>query len=349
MAKKTKNERPFVYKAVVNELYEAGPKALYLLYGPEDYLREDYLGKLKALCIPEGEDSFSYKRFNGPGVDLRELAEAMDTPPFLTERSFIEIRDEDLNQLSDAKSFLSLLETIPDYCTVALVQGTQFTPDGRLKTVGAIRRLAVEIKFTQSPEDVLIKWIARRFAAFGKRIEMEAAQHLIFVSGNLMNRLIPEIDKIAAYAKGEAVTVADVDAVAHHLPEAQVYEMADHLSRHEYNVAMQVLYELLSDKNNKPVAILAMLGSQMRRLYAARLAIDEGLGADYLSELYGNTGSFAFRQLNSARGFSLEQLKRAVEICAETDLQLKSSSADDAALLEEAVLRIAAGETDAEN
>ena len=37
-----------------------------------------------------------------------------------------------------------------------------------------------------------------------------------------MNRLIPEIAKISAYAQGSKVTVADVDAVAHHIPKPPV-------------------------------------------------------------------------------------------------------------------------------
>ncbi len=46
----------------------------------------------------------------------------------------------------------------------------------------------------------------------------------------------------------------------------------------------------------------------------------------------------------SARGFTAEQLKRAVELCAEADYQMKSSSADDTELLKEVVTRIIAGE-----
>ena len=43
----------------------------------------------------------------------------------------------------------------------------------------------------------------------------------------------------------------------------------------------------------------------------------------------------------------LDRLKRAVELCAEADYQMKSSSADDAELLKELVTRIIAGEESA--
>lgn len=348
MAKRAKEENKLNFSAELRRLKQDGPARLYLLWGPEDYLREHYLQTLRQICLPEGEESFSFKKMEGPDLDLRELSDALDAMPFLTERSFVEIRNVDLNRVAEPERFLELLRDIPDYCTVAFIQNAVYEPDGRLKHIKALRELAQDLKFTQQPQDALIHWIARRFDALGKRVEMEAAQRLIFVSGDLMNRLIPEIEKIAAYAKGDTVTAADVDAVAHHLPEAIVFEMTDHMAKKEYNAAMQVLDELLSDKNNEPIAILAVIGIQMRRLYAAKLAAEKDLGAAYVMEVCKLRFDYlASRLIAGSRGFSLQQLKRAVELCAEADYQMKSSSGESTELLKEVVLRIAAGETHA--
>ena len=349
MAKKRgKDEEKLNYSAAVRELKADGPKRLYLLWGPEDYLREQYLTQLKKICLPEGEDDFSYKRMDGPGLDPIRLREALDAIPFMSERSFVELRNVDINKLANADECMKLLEDIPDYCTVAFVQSAQFEPDGRLKFVKALRGEAKELKFTQQSQGMLTDWIVRRFAAAGKSIELDAAQRLIFISGDLMSRLIPEIDKIAAYAKGERVTVKDVDAVASHIPEAVIFEMTELISQKKYNSAMSVLAELLSDKNNEPIAMTAMLGLQMRKLYAAKLAIDKQLGAKYVMEVCAIKQEFiANKLIASARGFTMPQLKRAVELCAEADYRMKSSSVDDRELLKETVLRIAAGEGNA--
>lgn len=191
---------------------------------------------------------------------------------------------------------------------------------------------------------MLIDWIIRRFRAAGKAVELDAAQRLLFVSGELMSALIPEIEKIAAYAKGDRVRISDVDAVASHIPEAVVFEMTDYISQKKYNTAMAVLAELLMDKNNEPIPILAMLGVQMRKLYAARLAVEQGLGAKFVMDACSVKYEFlAKKLLSSARGFTLPQLKRAVELCAETDYKMKSGSQDNRELLKETVLRIAVG------
>ena len=60
MAKKTEDK--LNYKQAVRSLKEQGPGRLYLLWGPEDYLREYYVSELKKLCLPDGEESFSLKR-----------------------------------------------------------------------------------------------------------------------------------------------------------------------------------------------------------------------------------------------------------------------------------------------
>lgn len=348
--KAPKNEEKLNYNAEVRKLRDEGVKNLYLLWGPEDYLRELYLAELKKTCLPEGEDDFSYRRMDGPDIDLRLLGQMIDSVPFLSERTFIEVRDAELNKIKDkeAEKFIKLISDIPDYCTVAFVQKAEFEPDSRLKPIKSIKKLGSELKFTSQSQDALIKWIVRRFAAAGKSVELPAANRLIFISGDLMSRLIPEIEKVAAYAKDERVTVSDVEAVANHLPEADIFEMTEFISQKNYNAAASVLAELLADKNNEPIMLTAMLGMQMRRLYASRLAIEKRLGTDYVMSACSIRHEFvANKLLAAARGFELSQLKRAVELCAETDYAMKSSGEDDTELLKELVVRIAAGEKSA--
>ena len=150
---------------------------------------------------------------------------------------------------------------------------------------------------------------------------------------------------MAAYAKGERVTVADVEAVANHIPEAVIFDMTEFIAQKKYNSALSVLAELLADKNNEPIAMLAMLAMQMRRLYAARLAIEQGLGSKFVMEACAIKSDYIAKKLiNAARGYTLPQLIRAVELCAQADYQMKSSSQDARELLKEVVLHIAAGE-----
>ena len=66
----------------------------------------------------------------------------------------------------------------------------------------------------QQGQQKLQKWVRRRFAAAGKDIDAGTVDHLLFTCGSLMTGLVPEIAKIAAYARGPKITAADIDAVA---------------------------------------------------------------------------------------------------------------------------------------
>lgn len=345
MAKKySKDEKKLNYVAEIKKLNEEGPQNLYLMYGPEDYLREQFLVQLKKLCIPDGEDGFSYRRIVGPELDPVELAQAIDAVPFMSERSFIELQDVDINRLREPDKIVRLLADIPEYCTLVFVQPGGYEPDKRLKQVKALHEHGYCMNFVQQSQSQLYGWVGRRFAAAGKSVDFDAVQRLIFISGDLMNRLIPEIEKIAAYAKAERVTVADVDAVAHHIPDADIFSITECIAKKEFNNAVEILSELLSDKSNEPIMILAILGKQMRQLYAAKLAQEQGLDTSKLMEACKIKYEFVAKKLAaSARSFETDQLKTALRLCAEADYNMKSSSMDDRELLKELVIRIAAG------
>ena len=128
-----KNDKAINYAAAVRALKEQGPGRLYILHGKEDYLREKFLEELKKICLPEGEDSFSFKRIDGPELDPYVLQSALDSVPFLSERSFVELRNIDLNKIKPSEKFIDLFSDIPDYCTVAIVLKAEYELDGRLK------------------------------------------------------------------------------------------------------------------------------------------------------------------------------------------------------------------------
>lgn len=348
MAKRQKKSKPdnrLNYGEVSRELKSGGPARLYLLYGREDYLREAFLGELKALCLPEGEDDFSYHRLDGKNLDMRELSDAVNALPFLTERTLTEVRGYDFARCRDAEAALleRLISDIPDCCTLVFVQDTDFEPDQRTKIIKAVAKYGKLIDFTSQGQGLLVQWIRKRFAALGKNATPDACLTLIHLSGELMNGLIPEIEKIAAGTAGELVTAEDVSRLALRIPEARVFEMTDYLAARDYDGAARTLADLMS-MGEEPIAILAVIGMQMRRLYAARVALDEKLGSDFVRENCGVKFDFMLdRLMRSARGFDMRTLERAVRLCAETDYAMKSGG-DGAEQLTLLLIRLAAGE-----
>ena len=327
------------FNAELLKLKTAAPSRLYLLYGSEDYLSDFYLTRLRACCLPGGDDGFSYKRFDGPSLDLGQLGKALDVMPFLSERTFIELRNIDINRLPDSEKAVKLLQTIPDYCTVVFFEDASYEPDGRLKFVKFLKEKGIALFFSAQGRTALFKWMDKRFAASGKTIESAAKERLVLISGDLMNRLIPEIDKIAAYAKGNVVSVSDVEAVASHIPEADVFEMINLISEKKYDNALHILAELLKNRDNEPIAMLSLVASQLRRTYGVKLALQSGKRKQEIKELFSITWDFIADRLISAAGrFTFLQLRYAVESCVNAEYSMKTSAVEESSLITQVFL-----------
>ena len=304
------------YTALKRTLKRDGPGRLYMLWGPEDYLIADFVASLREACLSGGAGEFDAKRLDGPLPDGRAVEEALDAMPFFGGRTFLELRGFDVNRAKDER-LIKALADIPEWCTVAITLPAGVSPDGRLTFVKQLKAAGTAVEFTAQDQSMLYNWLGRRFEARGKRIGREAMDRLTFLSGELMNRLIPEIEKICAFAGGEQVTVRDVEAVAHHIPEADAFEMTECIAAGDYDGAARRLSELLAG-DAEPMEILGVIGWQMRQLYAARVALDTGRGPAYAKELLGIGNDYRLRKLmDTARRFSLKELRSDVRCVAE--------------------------------
>lgn len=339
-----KNTPTLDYTGLINVLKRSGPGRFYMLWGEEDYLLGCFAGEIRRACVEEGAESFDLKRIEGPEPDLAELADSLNSMPFLGERTLVELHGVDINKIkseSEVDRLLSLLTDIPDWCTVLLTFPTGVAPDGRTKLVRKLKTLGLAQEFAAQSEGQLYPWLRKRFAAHGKTIGREEMDRLIYLSGDLMTRLIPEIDKVSAYAKTETVTLADVDAAAHHLPEANVFEMTDALAGGDFDRAAALMGELLAG-DEEPIMLVAVIGMQFRQLYAAKLAMDKRLGDEFIAEVTGKRGFFLGKLKETARGFTLRELRADVRLCAKTDWLLKSDqTATPNERMEELLIRLA--------
>ena len=157
-----------------------------------------------------------------------------------------------------------------------------------------------------------------------------------------MAGLVPEIAKIAAYAKGPQVTAADIDAVADPVLDARVFDMTKAVTEGRQDRAAELLAELLR-MQEEPLRILAALGLTVRQLYAARLAIDGGKDAAWLRTLWPKMSPWQANNLiSSARGVRRGWCREAVKRCQVVDRRMKSDrNKDNEGLLKQLLVELA--------
>ena len=267
------------------------------------------VAELQARLVPAGFEEFNYHRLAGKGLTMQEVVEAAEAMPMMAERTLVTVEDMDLFKLDEAQrgALVALLEDFPEYCMlVFLYRQIPYKTDAKLKKLtAALAERAQVIEFAQQGQQKLQKWVRRRFAAAGKDIDAVTVDHLLFTCGSLMTGLVPEIAKIAAYARGAKITAADIDT-------------------RDYDKAAECLAELLR-MQEEPIRILAALGKTLRQLYTARLAIDGGKDVLWLKDLWRMKSDYPAKKLmQSARGVRRSWCREAVKRCQTLDHRMKS-------------------------
>ncbi|MBQ9458766.1 MAG: DNA polymerase III subunit delta [Oscillospiraceae bacterium] len=321
------------YQKLKNDLASGEIGQIYLFHGEESYLREYYLGELKKALVPAGFEEFNYHRLDGKTASMAELVEAVEAMPMMAERTMVVVTDCDLFKLAeDARSVLiTLLEDFPEYCCLVFVYDLlEYKANKTYKKLcAALDKHALAVNFRIAEKSDLINWIRRRFRALGKDIDVHTAEHLIFTCGSLMTGLVPEIEKIGAYAKGNSVTTEDVNAVADPVLDAVVFNMTNAITRGDYNSACEILGQLLK-KQEEPIMLLSVIGKELRRLYLARVALDEGRDKLWLMDAWGMRSDYPARLLlDAAKRTNRAWCERSVTLCQKLDRRMKSEKGVD--------------------
>ena len=329
------------YQKLKQDIKEGTIGTLYVFHGEETYLRDHYLKQMKEKLLPAGMEEFNLHTLNGKDFDVKTLAQMVDCLPMMSARTMIVVSDWDIYK-GDRDALAEVLSDLPDYlCLVFVYDLIGYKADARTKLAAVVKEKGSVVAFDRQSQGDLVSWIARRFRALDRDISSEDARYLIFLCGDLMTTLASEIGKIGAYARHHRVTRQDIDAVATPQLDAVVFQMTDAIAAGNFDKAAEVLGDLFH-MQEKPVALLAALGRQLRQLYTARLALEEKKGVPYLMELWGMKSSYpAERLMGAARRFSLAWCRWAVIRCGQTDLAMKSGGGDGEDLLTALLMELA--------
>ncbi|MCL2151501.1 MAG: DNA polymerase III subunit delta [Oscillospiraceae bacterium] len=315
----------------------------YIFHGEERYLLERCLAMIRKSICPTGLDGFNYKRFGDKNVKADELAEAIDTFPAFADRTLIEINDFDIFKSEQKPAFSEMLSNLPDYVCIVIVYDTIiYKPDGRVKLDKEILKSAQVVEFAVQDQVSLTKWIKRHCKDAGKLISSADAGYLVAITGGYMSSLHSEIEKVTAYALGEAVTRADIDAVVTPILDTVAYKLTDALMRRDHISAMRILDELFQMRE-APHKLIYSISLKMRQLLAARVCIESKLDKKALIDMCDIRYEFQAKALmDTARNATLNYCFQAVLFCANTAYELNSSSEPESRLVE-LLLKLAFG------
>lgn len=324
---------------------------VYVLYGEENYLKTFYCDKIIHRAVAKGMESFNIHRFDAENFDLPVFISALENLPLMSEYKCILLKDIDIDRMPAIqwKELGEALKDVPEQCIV-IVHFDALIPDKRgsrlkaLLTIAQKSGLAIELNHLSIGD--LEKWVGKRIAQNGCRIQDDTLDFLIETCGNDMNHLTDEIEKFCAFASGGEITKQDIGTLAVRPLSSSVYDLAKAIIANRTNDAMKIVDELFY-KKEEPVIILSALSGAFCDLYRARAATASGVGqAELLRDFNYRGKEFRIRNaIRDSRNSSPIFLNRCIELLYNADENIKSGRMDKRLIFERLITEMAVART----
>lgn len=312
---------------LLQEIRDGKSKQAYLLYGEEEYLKRQYRDKfLEVLSDPE--DTMNFHRFEGEKIDAQEVISLADTLPLFADYRMILIVDsgwfktpcdemaEYLKHPSETVRFLFAEKEI----------------DKRGKMYKTINKDGIDIEFKEMVKPSVHRWMSGLAAKEGKKIDAGAMELLTQRVGLDMGAIHNEMEKLFSYVQDrKQITEADVEALVARSLEDRVFEMVEAIVGKQQKKALQLYYDLLA-MQKRPNDVLRLLTRQFNQMMQAKELKGKGYDRNGIAKkmkLPANQTFLADKYPRQAAKYAIEELKKIVTECVETEEAIKTGRVAD--------------------
>lgn len=305
-------------KKIDEDIKTGSFQKVYLFYGCEDYLKQQYKQKLRQALVPL-EDTMNLARYEGKNINPLEIIDLAETMPFFAMRRLIIIEDSGFFK-SGCDELAGYLSQMPSSACILFVESEV---DKRSKMYKAVAKAGSVTEFGEQKEDLLIRWILGRLKKENKKITRPVLSLFLSKTGGDMSYIDKELEKVLCYTLGrEVIGEADVEAVCSPQVTNQIFEMVNAIGKRQQKKALSLYYDLVALKE-PPMRILYLINRQFRILLDLKSMKKAGLDQKTMAAKAGIPPFAVKRNLEQADTFTESGLKQAMEegISLETDFK----------------------------
>ena len=293
---------------------------VYLLFGEDEYLRNEYLKKIKK-SFGEAQLGINYVQIDENNVS--NIISDIETPAFGFSSKLIIAKNTGLFKKKNALS-----ETVAEYLKTANLDGVELVfieiePE-KNSLYNAISKIGEVKEFKEQKLPQLIAKVKSIAKAYNVNIMENTASYFIECVGTNMSDIINELRKLIEYAgNGGTIVKEDIDALSIKKSESIIFDLTDNLGRKKIAEAIEVLDNLIYAK--EPIQrILIMLYNHFKKLYIIKLAIEENKNVAQSLKLKPNQAFLINKYQTQAKYFSKEELRSLLEELIKIDSSSKS-------------------------
>ena len=304
---------------------------LHLVRGADPTLRSRAIGELVGHLVGDAERSLAVEDLTVParttgdaGAAVDRILTALASPPFMTDRRVVVLRDLDQLAADDAVRVAAALAARPEGVVVVATAG-----GGRLPKVLGEAFAEAEVRGVDAPTaDVLDAECTRR----GVRLSAAAARRVTGHLGDDAGRVGALVEVLAgAFGPGAELDVGEVEPYLTDAGAVRVWELTDRIEAGEVAGSLAVLHRLLHATSARqpravhPLQVLGLLHARLRRL--ARCDDPALTTAAAAAAALGGSPYAARRAWEAGRALGTDGIRRAYAWLVQADLDLKGRRA----------------------
>lgn len=318
----------------INEDIKSGQyKKVYLLYGEESFLKQNYKKKLKEAVA--GDDTMNYNYFEGKGLDVNELISLSDTMPFFSDKRLIIIEDSGFFKTS-SEALADYLPMIPDTTCIVFVEDAV---DKRNRLFKKVKELGHAAEMKRQDSAQLARWAGTILAQNGRKITGSSMNLFLERTGDDMENIRMELEKLISYTMGsDVVTTEDVEAVTTVQVTNKIFDMVNAIVTRKTRLAMD-LYEDLLTLKEPPMRILFLIARQFNQLLLVKEMTAKGTDRGTIASKLKIPPFVAGKVSAQAGAFTREQILSYVKGCVEAEEAVKTGKMNDRMAVELLITR----------
>lgn len=312
-------------------------KNVYLIYGPEVYLRKQYRDKLKNAVI-DSDDTMNYNYFEGKGLDVKEIIGLCETMPFFADYRVVVVENSQL--FSSAQDELAAyIPNIPETTCLIFVEESA---DKRNKLFKAVSQKGYVANMTSPDEKSLKLWIGGVLKNAGKGVSERTVMHFLDTVDNDMENIKQELEKLICYAADrDFISDEDVDAICCVHVENKIFDMISAIAMKRQKEALKLYEDLLALKE-PPMRILYLIVRQFNILLQIKELAVKGYTVQVIAERTGMRDFIVRKNMALTKKFGFDELRQAVAECADMEEAVKTGRMEDRIAVELIMIRYSA-------
>ena len=301
----------------------AGPVA-WLITGDEPTLVSEALAEVVKELVGDTDRSLVVEDYSDDDVDLRAVADACLTPPFLSDRRVVVVRDAGRFPADQLQALVSYLEhPLPTSRLVVAAGGGQLPA----KFVNSFKQSpAATVVATDVGTREAHGWLTERLRRAPVKLDREAAGLLEAHLGEDFSRLGALLAVLeAAYGRGARVGRAELAPYLGQPGAVPPWDLTDAIDRGDTELALRLLHRLSDAGARHPLVVLAILHRHFGNILRVQspTVASEADAAAALGIAKGRSTFPAKKALDAARRLGAAGAGDAITALADAELALK--------------------------